>query len=159
MNPGAALDLRDIHLPAEPSWWPPAPGWWLLALIVIALLVYLGRRLLGIRRRHRQRRHLLRALADVRKAHPLTTDAPAALAAASELLRRACRRHAPDALTLQGEAWLQFLDDDREDAPFSRGPGRLLLDGPYRPRVDADEAARALDLVAHRLARFPDHGR
>ncbi|MBP6325901.1 MAG: DUF4381 domain-containing protein, partial [Dokdonella sp.] len=20
--------LRDIHLPPDPSWWPPAPGWW-----------------------------------------------------------------------------------------------------------------------------------
>jgi hypothetical protein len=29
--------LRDIHLPAEPAWWPPAPGWW--ALAVIALLI------------------------------------------------------------------------------------------------------------------------
>ena len=29
--------LRDIHVPLSPEWWPPAPGWWLFALIVLAL--------------------------------------------------------------------------------------------------------------------------
>ena len=39
MNP--ELQLRDIHLPPEPSWWPPAPGWWLLAAILVAAIVVL----------------------------------------------------------------------------------------------------------------------
>ena len=35
--------LRDIHLPDALQWWPPAPGWWLLALFNILAFVYLGR--------------------------------------------------------------------------------------------------------------------
>ncbi len=51
MNP-SELGLRDIHLPGDIPWWPPAPGSWLLGaallgLIFIVLLRY--RRL----RRHR----------------------------------------------------------------------------------------------------------
>lgn len=41
MNPTdpSTLPLRDIHLPAAVSWFPPAPGWWLLAGFgLIALL-------------------------------------------------------------------------------------------------------------------------
>ena len=27
--------LADIRLPGEISWWPPAPGWWILAALVL----------------------------------------------------------------------------------------------------------------------------
>ena len=32
-------DLKDIHLPAPVSWWPPAPGWWILLGLLIAIIV------------------------------------------------------------------------------------------------------------------------
>lgn len=34
-------DLKDIHTPDGISWWPPAYGWWLLALLIIVLVVWL----------------------------------------------------------------------------------------------------------------------
>jgi len=35
--------LRDIHLPQAVHWWPPAPGWWILALVSLALITWLYR--------------------------------------------------------------------------------------------------------------------
>ena len=35
----ASLPLRDIHLPDPVSWWPLAPGW--LALIMLLVIVVL----------------------------------------------------------------------------------------------------------------------
>ena len=29
----ATLVLRDVHVPASPSFWPPAPGWWVVFAI------------------------------------------------------------------------------------------------------------------------------
>ena len=53
MNPAPDLLLRDIHEPLAPSWWPPAPGWWLVALVLLAAVAW-G----GWRRWRRRRRHL-----------------------------------------------------------------------------------------------------
>jgi len=35
--------LRDIHLPEAVHWWPPAPGWWIVAALLLALTVWLSR--------------------------------------------------------------------------------------------------------------------
>ena len=31
------LELRDIHLPDASLWWPPAPGWWVAAALLLVL--------------------------------------------------------------------------------------------------------------------------
>ena len=70
------------------------------------------------------------------------------VAAIASLLRRAARRYQPGAERLQGPAWLAFLDENNSRA-FSDGDGALLLDGGYRPSVDA-EAAQRLRVLARR---------
>lgn len=150
MNPQAGPQLRDIHLPLEPSWWPPAPGWWLLALLLVLALAWLLSRWLQGRRIARARRVLLREL----DAACRLDGGAAQVAAMSELLRRAARRHAPQAVSLRDEAWLAFLDGDDPSRAFRDGPGRVLLDGPYRHDVDPDAAAALAALVRQRLPRF-----
>lgn len=140
----SSLPLRDVHLPAAPGWWPPAPGWWLLAAVV-AVIVLLPL-LAWTRRRNRQRRWL--ALFDTTLAN---AGSPVArVAAASELLRRAARHSTRQAVHLQGEQWLRFLDGAQGRA-FSEGDGRLLLDGGYRREVDAAQATRLCDLARARF--------
>ena len=52
--------LRDIHLPAAVSWWPLAPGWWVLLAVVLITAVVFG--LLEIRRRRALKYRALREL-------------------------------------------------------------------------------------------------
>lgn len=155
---GGELVLRDIHQPPAPSWWPPAPGWWLLAAALLAVLLVLG----AWRQRRRRRRRAIEALFDGAIA---AAPSPAAeVAAMSELLRRAARRRDPQADTLQGEAWLAFLDGDtarkgkrggRESADaFSAGPGRLLLEGGYRRDTDPRAVAALRGLARARFLQW-----
>lgn len=143
--------LRDIHLPAEPSWWPPAPGWWVLAALALLGLAWALRVLARKRRLQRARRVLHAELAQAREAAP---DGAAQVAAMSMLLRRIAKRYAPDALTLRDDEWLRFLDGGDATQPFSQGPGRLLLDGPYRPRIGQEEADALANVVGERLDAF-----
>lgn len=142
MNP-ADLPLRDIHLPPDPSWWPPAPGWWLLCLLLLIALFWAARALRGWLGR---RRRAARLAAEFRRAAALP-DPAARLAAISELLRRAARLRDPAAASLSGEDWLRHLDAQDGLAPgvFLTGPGRLLLDGPFRPQVSEQDVAALVD--------------
>lgn len=149
MTAAAGPVLRDIHLPPEPSWWPPAPGWWLLTGVVLLLLWVVARWLLRRRRLARARQVLQQ---EFERASSL--QGAARVASLSELLRRAAIRHAPDSANLRGEEWLAFLDGDDPEQPFRRGPGRLLLDGPYRAQVDDAQAIDLANVVGARLSKF-----
>lgn len=151
---GEGPALADIHLPLAPGWWPPAPGWWLLALIVLALLFVLWR---GLRRHWRlqgQRRVLHAAFEQVLAETSAPGQEARQVAALASLLRRAALLHAPGVACLQGEDWLLFLDAGAPEKPFSHGPGRLLLDGPYRRQVEPEAARALVGLVAARLPAF-----
>ncbi len=145
-----ALPLRDIHLPTPPGWWPPAPGWWLLLALLCLVLWLLGRRA----RRLRHRRQALRQLARLRADEQMPDRE--LLSALSALMRRAvlCSFDREECAGLTGEAWLRFLDEGFNDAPFSAGPGRPLAEGPYRPECAFDRGA-LLALCRRRLKTLP----
>ncbi|MCY7295869.1 DUF4381 domain-containing protein [Alteromonas sp. a30] len=103
MNP---LDqLQDIHLPQAVSMWPPAYGWWLLALLIILTIgasVYFWL----------QRRQWLKAkkaaLQQLKELDPESQQWPQDVNA---LLKRLCLSYLPheDFARTHGKQWAQFL--------------------------------------------------
>ena len=132
--PDPLAALRDWHLPDPVSWWPPAPGWWLvagLALGAIALAVVLGRR------RWRQGAAVRTALGELeflRGQLGAGLDPGGFAAAVSILLRRLALTRFPRERVagLSGASWLAFLDATGGGDAFSHGPGRMLAELPYR---------------------------
>ena len=148
MNPAAGLDLRDIHAAAPPPFWPPAPGWWLLAGLLIAALIVSAVILLGYYRRYRQRQRILAELDRLEQSD--SCDAGQFTTALSILLRRVALMRYPrtEVASLNGDAWLRFLDKTGGNDAFSNGPGRVLASAPY-----AVQAAKPADPALLELAR------
>ncbi len=127
--------LRDIHLPAPVSFWPPAPGWWILALLIVIMLftaVWLWRR----HRRRAYRRMALKELHQLQQALQAGKTETSIIAELSILLRRtAISRYGRQQVAgLQGKDWLVFLDRTGRDTHFTT-QGQALLNAPYRRTV------------------------
>jgi len=141
------IPLRDIHLPGEVAWWPPAPGWWLLLAVALVVLMYF---VIQYVRAYRQRA-ALRALTQVQA---MLTDgvSPAeCLPTVSSVMRRYAMAVASNpqlVAGLVGERWLSYLDSRWDSAAFAAGPGRTLASAPYAPENACSvDAAQALTRV------------
>ena len=109
--------LADIRLPGEISWWPPAPGWWILAALVLVSSVFAWRAYA----RARDTKLLLRfALAELElcmtnyRQQAVGNDSIAGLNllnATNSVLRRVALFHNPHSAiaSLSGDDWAQFL--------------------------------------------------
>lgn len=127
--PVAGLEnLRDIHLPAPIGWWPPAPGWWILAALVlvgaVALSVWLTRRA----RRRRYRKLALLQLHALHKIWQEQRDDIAFAQAINRLLKQTALAAFPAAniAALNGADWLDWLDRQLRKPRFTEPDVRPL---------------------------------
>jgi hypothetical protein len=144
------LPLRDLHLPAAISWWPLAPGWWVVIALAAAGLFVLLRRYLRTRARGAARRYALKQLKELTAEFEQHRDAVAFSRAVSALLRRTMLAYAPrqEVAGLTGDEWLAWLDKDLDQPRFQSEAGRKLLELPYRAPRDDVSAMDLVDVVA-----------
>ena len=140
------LPLRDIHLPDPVSWWPPAPGWWGLAGLILPMLLALVW-LRVARRRSRLKRGGLAMLSRLAEQYRRNGDEQELVRELSVLLRRVALSVYPRrrVAALTGPEWLAFLDQSLSPGgrpkAFSEGVGRALIDAPYNPACQVDAKA------------------
>ena len=154
MPDGDPLDaLRDIHLPPDPAFWPPAPGWWALAALALLLGGALLLHQIRAARRRRPQREALCLLAALREDLAGGREPGRVVAESATLLRRAALGRFPreQVAGLSGRAWLEFLERHGGGPEFTRGVGEQLLSAPYSPRAEAD--ARGLLRLCERWIR------
>ncbi|MEM9334100.1 MAG: DUF4381 domain-containing protein [Pseudomonadota bacterium] len=141
MNP-AEIPIRDLHLPPEISWWPLAPGWWVILAIVAIVLVLSVRAFLKNRSASRARRFALRQMEQAKVEYQTHGNLVMLGTSLSELLRRTMLAYAPrdEVAGLSGDAWADWLDRDLPQPLFAKGEGRALLELPYRnPKADTSD--------------------
>lgn len=137
------LPLHDIHLPEPVSWWPPAPGWWMLFIVFLAVVAVIIYRFLYRRRRVFLHKLAMGELQQIETRYAQNNDALELVRDLSILLRRITISMQPRSHSagLTGEDWLQFLDEFSGSTLFSTESGKLLIEAPYRPAVDINGGA------------------
>jgi hypothetical protein len=131
MNDSAAsLDrLHDLALPPQVSWWPPAPGWYVVIALALIATAWLALRLLRRWQANAYRRAALHELKSL--------DTPAAIA---ELLRRTALAVSPRSSVAEksGSAWLDWLAAQLHE-PMPESVRVQLTTGVYaRPSTTPD---------------------
>jgi hypothetical protein len=111
--------LRDIHAPSVVNAWPPGPGWWLLAGMILILTAVTGWWLWRRYRGNAWRRQAIRELQEARLHWLDSGEDNKFLYHLSEILKRAAMqgRKPGNAAGLHGDAWNRFLDDQWRRPP------------------------------------------
>jgi hypothetical protein len=135
----APLDkLHDFYQPPPPTWTPQTLGWCIV--FAIAGLILLWIIVHGIRRwlRDRYRREALRELALLQPRQ------------FSALLKRTALTAWPreKVASLNGEAWLHFLDTSAKTDHFLNSPGSRLEEIALQPGTVSDEEEQQLRKLA-----------
>lgn len=130
--PNPLAGLKPIHMPADPSWWPPAPGWWIVAAVVLAAVLALA---FYLWRKYRWQQWQDSILAEVDKIITGQDQRSLQIAGLSGILRRTALHRYPheQVASLHGRTWLDFLDQNGGEGRFQQGDASALATDVYRP--------------------------
>ncbi|MCF6318949.1 MAG: DUF4381 domain-containing protein [Proteobacteria bacterium] len=116
-----ALELRDIHLPADPSIWPLAVGWWILIVVVGIVIYFLYKKWAKLKQLKQVNQLLQSELLSIRNHFKQHQDKHQLAAEISELLKRFVRHVLKDsnATSLTGQDWINYLNNRVNSDVFS----------------------------------------
>tara|TARA_R110002110_G_scaffold406421_1_gene626313 strand:+ start:124998 stop:125471 length:474 start_codon:yes stop_codon:yes gene_type:complete len=114
MNPQDPLAaLQPLRQPEAISGWPPAPGWWLLALFVAACLALLMWFCVRRYRANAYRRNALQQLQRLHQQYNGGNETQRWMAQINALLKRTALQAYPaqNIASSSGQQWIDFLND------------------------------------------------
>ena len=150
--------LADIHLPEPVSFWPPAPGWWVLAISLLILILWTSRKAFIANRRRKIR---ARALAELQKCYTnyanhirdvsLSNSASNQdnesdlqklryVNEANSVLKRVALVHFPDSAVagLGGPEWVSFIRNTGESGLLTTEITDALSHGRFQTTLEID---------------------
>ncbi|MGI0116144.1 DUF4381 domain-containing protein [Zooshikella sp. RANM57] len=138
LNPQLAQvlsDLKPLHEPPPINWWPLSPGWWVLAVLTIGVIVFCVWFLLRFWQRYQYQQHLLDELNQIWLHYQQYQQTSTYLHHANQYLKRTLLQTQSRAniASLCGQQWLQVLDQASQSNAFTDGVGQALGTMSYQP--------------------------
>ncbi len=133
--------LKTLHLPPEPSWWPPAIGWWLLLLLTMIISTWIVFRIVRHFQAIRPIRHgklLIQKLYDEFQAGQISEERFAH--ESNQIIKRILvpGLGKQEYAKLSGDKWLQALDQLSQTNRFTQGEGAILGNKRFSPHPSMD---------------------
>lgn len=155
METDPLAQLRDIHLPADISWWPLALGWWVL---IIAFGVMIGWAIVKAAQRYSAslyRRQALAALAQIENASASMHPIAEVFATLKQTANIAYPKQHFSSLGIN--EFIQFLQDSCPSSIFTDLPDNL--DAALYASNQPQTKALSLSVVAHAKIWVNEHRR
>lgn len=138
------LPIHDIHLPAAVSAWPPAIGWWLLAVILclVALIIF---KLVQLKKHYKAppayKKIALREMQLLETRFKNDEASTEYLREVSGLLRRIALSYLPreSVAGLTGAQWIEQLNKLSGETVFTAELSALLINAPYQKNISFDK--------------------
>ena len=128
--------LKDIHLPSAITEWPISFGWWLLLIAVIVATIS------GIyfwqldRKRNATKRAALLLLNHQYDQFKENGNSQVFLQQSNQILKRYCLDKYPEAVSLSGPAWTNFLIRHSHKTFFNAELANAISQGIYQPHCE-----------------------
>jgi hypothetical protein len=143
--------IEEIHFPEPIPWWPEAPGWYGVGVLLLLWICNILVTCLHRWRRNRYRRVALAHLAQLEER--INSNPVDAVSPLPELLKATALKAYPREVVAQltGENWLNFLDAQYNGPTFHDDLGRQLISIAYQPvekwTIDAGTARSLIERV------------
>lgn len=139
--------MHDIEAPPPVSWWPIAPGWWLIALLVCFVIYDLTRFGLKTIQHNAYRRQALSLLNTLKP-----SQTPEFATEVSTLLKRVALTAYPKQRSkitqAHGIVWTNWLNQACPKAVFKTDSTKALSQAPYQSNIVFDASVLKLSAKA-----------
>lgn len=136
--------LADIHLPEPVSFWPPAPGWWVLAILLLFLVLWMSRKSFLANRRRKIKAQALNELEKCYSTYSHDSDSDSNrlklryVNEANSVLKRVALVHFPGAAVagLGGPEWVGFIKDNGQSDLLTSEIADALSHGRFQTKLE-----------------------
>ena len=149
-TPGDTASLENLHdviVPPPAPFWPPAPGWYVLGVMVLLTIVWLTGRTIVRWWRNRYRSVALAQLAELQELSRNADRRCDAITRAAELIKRVALTAWPreTVAPLSGRPWLDFLNRTGRGTEFSGVSARAVSEVAYCRRIGEQLSSAEVD--------------